>query len=368
MANIQLLGITVAFVMALSSVSLSFAEIPSIREQLKEGISVEELVCRNLDHNLVLRDNGSPVCVSNKTAEKLEWKIIKISLNKVALIESDDVLPTNAEIEPIAEEIVIEEKESVLILNPDNLLDVIPQDITFDYVLKMPPDDMDSFAEKLVTYANDVITEIEQKELEKKYTTQKGWITIRNQMDTAIRGYALNYVLYERNAIKIDKADEFKNGLYETLGIIFDGTEFTREGVPSSTGISYQAIQQKDEMLVLSNKIKIDFDSGYTLIYIGNWNNNLSELVLYDLEKSEQNGREYALKFEELTESNCDIKFKEIEGYSETTLFILHGRPIYNVFAGTCQVPYMDGHYHWYSSFVDALTGKPLFVKNKSVF
>ena len=150
------------------------------------------------------------------------------------------------------------------------------------------------------------------------------------------------------------------------MGIILDGTELYKEGSPSSN-YSYQIIQTKDDFLVSSNKIITDFKSGYTFIKISNWNNNLSEMKLYDIEKSVQNGKEYIYKFSELVGSECDVKIKP--NYDNNiSLFIIHGVPIYEMYGGTCQVEYMDGHNEWFSVFIDAITGEPLFVQNRLTF
>jgi len=55
----------------------SFAEqIPSPRHQLESGIAPENIQCRE-DRILVLRTNGSPACVKETTANKMNWDIIQ---------------------------------------------------------------------------------------------------------------------------------------------------------------------------------------------------------------------------------------------------------------------------------------------------
>jgi len=55
----------------------SFAEqIPSPRHQLESGIVPENIQCRE-DRILVLRTNGSPACVKETTANKMNWDIIQ---------------------------------------------------------------------------------------------------------------------------------------------------------------------------------------------------------------------------------------------------------------------------------------------------
>ena len=47
------------------------ADIESPKKQLKKGIAVEEIQC-NVEHELVIRNNGMPACVKSETAEKMK--------------------------------------------------------------------------------------------------------------------------------------------------------------------------------------------------------------------------------------------------------------------------------------------------------
>ncbi len=45
-------------------------------EAIEEGISLQNLQCKKEIHVLVVRDNGKNACVKEKTAERMNWKII----------------------------------------------------------------------------------------------------------------------------------------------------------------------------------------------------------------------------------------------------------------------------------------------------
>ncbi len=69
----------------------SFAEeIPSPRQQVKNGILPEDVVCKE-NRVLVLRTNGNPACVTEKTAEKMNWEIVQKKIVKT--ISEDSMIP-----------------------------------------------------------------------------------------------------------------------------------------------------------------------------------------------------------------------------------------------------------------------------------
>jgi hypothetical protein len=51
-------------------------QIPSPRQQLEDGVTPEEIQCKE-NRVLVLRSNGFPACVTERTAERTGWEIIK---------------------------------------------------------------------------------------------------------------------------------------------------------------------------------------------------------------------------------------------------------------------------------------------------
>ena len=60
----------------LSSITISsYSDYLSPKKQLESGVLPKDVLCRE-NRTLVIRDNGSPACVSEKTAEKKGWRII----------------------------------------------------------------------------------------------------------------------------------------------------------------------------------------------------------------------------------------------------------------------------------------------------
>ena len=95
------LGIFLAVVMLCGSVPLGYSE--PLRVQLEQGIETSDIQCDNSDHVLVQRTNGKLACVSEVTAEKMNWKIIENKINSVSLdnqVSSDDVkvMPTEKQL------------------------------------------------------------------------------------------------------------------------------------------------------------------------------------------------------------------------------------------------------------------------------
>ncbi len=54
----------------------SYADYTSPKKQIESGIAINDIQCRD-DRVLVQRSNGSPACVSERTAERTGWKILK---------------------------------------------------------------------------------------------------------------------------------------------------------------------------------------------------------------------------------------------------------------------------------------------------
>lgn len=95
----QLLGISLAIVMVLGSVPLGFSE--PLRVQLEQGIEIDQIQCNNSNHVLVLRTNGNVACVTETSAEKMNWEIIsdlvKIDLNEEITSSSNEIVEISDE-------------------------------------------------------------------------------------------------------------------------------------------------------------------------------------------------------------------------------------------------------------------------------
>ncbi len=118
--NMRFFGLFLASIILFSVIGMqeSFAEqIPSPRQQLADGVSPEDILCRE-NRILVLRNNGNVACVTEKTAEKTGWEIIKTEFVKSKIIpdvtfaeKSDNTeFQTNEESSQDVNKILVEEK------------------------------------------------------------------------------------------------------------------------------------------------------------------------------------------------------------------------------------------------------------------
>ena len=68
-------GVILSLILFSSITTPSYSDYISPKKQIESGVLPEDVVCRE-NRVLVIRDNGSPACVSEKTAEKKGWRII----------------------------------------------------------------------------------------------------------------------------------------------------------------------------------------------------------------------------------------------------------------------------------------------------
>jgi hypothetical protein len=160
-----ILGISLAFVMLLGSVPLGFSE--PINQQLEQGIEIDQIQCNNPNHLLVLRTNGNMACVSEKTALKTGWEIIKTDFKVL------DKNPTELfNVNVVTEEITLEQsnKSELLTLSDENnnLLIVNTKTHNSDNLGYLPPDPLSSYPANLVLPTT---VELNQS-FEAKYTWQ----------------------------------------------------------------------------------------------------------------------------------------------------------------------------------------------------
>ena len=86
----QLLGISLALIMLVGSTPFGFSD--SLRVQLEQEIETDQLQCENPNHVLVQRTNEKLACVTEKTALKTGWEIIKV--NDSISDDAPDVITT----------------------------------------------------------------------------------------------------------------------------------------------------------------------------------------------------------------------------------------------------------------------------------
>ncbi len=250
-------------------------------------------------------------------------------------------------------------------LNPSNLREIIPQDSIFN---SGPRDDStrDEFALKLVRFlGGNVNLEKIERSGGISYETDYSILKVYRSNDDSV--WHFSYYMYGPERLHPDKDQQITSDLLKFLGITLDGTERLRVGAYTSN-FSFELMQMKNNVPIITNKVSTEFRSGYTNITFTGWDDNPSDLNLYDPVKAVKNGIEYVHKIKELTGPHCDIRFPAINSTDVQSLIVVYDRPIYDIYAGSCKVNYMHGHQHWYSVFVDAITGEPLYVQNRPVF
>ena len=91
----SIFGIIFVLIMITGFTSVSFSEYSSPRVQLESGVLPADIQCRD-DRVLVIRANGSPACVSERTAERTGWEILKtefIHTEKLVTIPEPIITP-----------------------------------------------------------------------------------------------------------------------------------------------------------------------------------------------------------------------------------------------------------------------------------
>ncbi len=68
-------GVILSLILFSGITMSSYSDYISPKKQIESGVLPEDVVCK-VNRVLVIRDNGSPACVSEKTAEKKGWRIL----------------------------------------------------------------------------------------------------------------------------------------------------------------------------------------------------------------------------------------------------------------------------------------------------
>lgn len=346
-------GIVFALIMVAGFTSLVFSEYVSPRVQLESGVAPEDIMCKE-DRILAIRENGSPACVTEKTSERMGWEIISVSHIKIDMpLESSDdltiqdeptfnIIPDNlgnniensVNIIPIAKEKI----EIDLSLHQVTDLKPIPRG-TLESAIQISPKDVDEFANKIATLFDDEITNREERSREMRYETERGEISVDSDKTNFI---GFGYVKHSPRPTSFAEGEKIFEEMLKEFGIVLDGTEFKQFYTNAQGQHSFKYIQKKDGIYIPTNLVYAHFNGGFDTMGVRNWNNNLSELDLIDLDKAQQIGIDYTQTFEILTEPPCDIKMEDRPLYtdeiSHTTLEIINATPIYVVYSGTCQM------------------------------
>ena len=131
--GIILTGIIFSLILVFGSMGPSYAEYISPKKQIESGVFPEDVICRE-DRVLAVRDNGNSACITENTAERLNWKIIKtvfllddkIQENE---IKAQDVLIDLPEIKET--EMIATDTDNAINKNYDELNFAISSDVEF---------------------------------------------------------------------------------------------------------------------------------------------------------------------------------------------------------------------------------------------
>ncbi len=324
----------------------SFAEqILSPRQQLADGITPENIHCRD-DRVLVIRSNGNPACVTQKTADRTGWEII---------------LQTELEIIP---EQVIQEiipQELPIMINSENYIDRVPKTDYIQYAFTITDWTHDELAQKLTDFTNDEITS--QRQTQSGYTnydTTKGTMQIGTQPSG---NSFVDYKLIGQHVIPRNILKDFTLNLQQELNYPIGNivlSELNRQYFDI-----YRYTQQIDNLSVKNTGIAVSTNNAYTKILIKDWYSNLSDVELYDYKKAQHIAIDYALMFDELTGPAC--KIAPTDDFWQSSMRIVHGTPVYKIYAGTCEVKYALGVPSIYYTNINAITGEPLYFTTEKI-
>ena len=307
----------------------------TITAQLEQGVQLQDITCQNDDHILVMRYNGSPACVTEKSIDRLiqrGWELVILSE-----------------------------------LAPNNL------------GITMPITDRENFARLFADAAGDEVVE----ETSNGYKTVRGGMTIANGPPTISPfpsvSYKLdNYITTEPEQIKFmsnfmnkmkfeNYDDTFSNKEYTK----FDETVYTLEDRPSFIKFTFVTVKDQDYKYQL-------------LIGFKGWINDPDSFV-FELDKStaQQIAHEFAATNEEINKSHKDggeCEYEDRESFAKKNesfipnreLFIqdppisesiFYDKPYYVIRIGFCTYdPTNTGHVYVPLILVDGITGEDVHL------
>ncbi len=380
-SNRQILAVFLGITVFSGSIPFSFSEsemmaqntIQSPRKQIEQGVLPEEIQCRE-NRVLVLRTNGNVACVSEKTSERLGWEI-QIPLSIHSISEETDLESTEETVEEFVTHIPdpqINEKpiskennEIQLIIDPENVMDYIPKTSIIKHAFEISAWDRNELAQKITSITDDEITsQYQTPDNGTNYETIKGTIQIRG---SPTGGDLVSYKLMGEHKIQNKVVKDFTLMFQQELGYPITYEVLKERLAPDSD--KYWFVQVKDNIFVEYSGIGTYTDGMHTSIHIRDWYANLDEVELYDYEEAKQIGKDYAILFDELTDPSCNLIYNEEFGTYDwqTSLKIIHGTPIYSIYAGHCEVNQpMHKPSDWYAN-INALTGEPLYLANGGI-
>ncbi|CAI9832601.1 exported hypothetical protein [Nitrosopumilaceae archaeon] len=362
--------------------------------QFEAGVPLEEIKC---GEGLVLLESprGRPACVTEGSAGRLVQRgfeeVVPVVTDRDVVVpgampnmvsgndtgvESANDEPSDAspvDIMEIMEKmrgseplILFGYKKSVT--DQAEQLDLIP-DERYEYVFKMPPEDPDAFAEKIMTVMDDRIikkTHTMSSGFWYEYTTERGQVIMESIGD-------IPTVTYVVNEVHSDDVDTFISRVLDGFGIDADEDEIDYSPYwVLGLGIKHPLVEvhQKWEngLEVHRHYVDFEFESTRTEVFFGDWISDFDKFELYPFNLATLTAHEYLVNSEELKKEDCN--YLSNVAYVSGKIDIFNGRPVYEMDVGTCTVPYKtemfrsgpSDFYYGFVVYVDAVTGVPLFA------
>lgn len=349
----KLLGITLAIVMLSGSVPLGFSE--PLRVQLEAGIETNQLQCDNPNHVLVQRTSGNVACVSEKSAERMGWEIIKT-----------DFPETNTKEITTISEMTISDSVNVTkhngtkfnTLEVNEIITESEEENETEYFEIWNPirdDKRDDVAELFASAINDSITGYDGQF---KYDTENGFIIMNNEPAFGKLGNTIKYNL----PITIYDADERREFVYSFM----EKASFNH----TNTKLVEKDQRRYVDFYFETDRSFIDFKfashpyEGTTIKFLS-WSNNPNPLP-YPLTEKEaldkmfEYGQQTEFSYDKYQGEACEITlYDELESSRKIAFW---GEPYYMTTIGYCEYPSRHGlEAYFLIIFIDGTRGEHIF-------
>ncbi len=351
--------------------------IASPRQQLGDGVTPEDIQCKE-NRILVLRTNGNPACVTERTVERTGWEIIEtVNVQSIPVMTEKTI------------EIIPKEKTSWIHSATDLSymdLEKIPNPEGY----WVPIENRDVFAQQFANAAGEEITTGKKYGTDYYYTTN-GVIDISPVFVKSSVWSSVNYKIYETESIKSESEQlPFINNFMNSMGFKFNGNtlSLTESFLETCEGSDYH------RFCLLDDKNSIRKTTGSNIIYIleeeGGWikfkfyNGNYAqfgepgiaiqfdgwtnhpELIQYPLGEKAANDiiHEFILSAEYFNKpasdgGRCEAELDESEPLIP---LVISGVPFYGSTMAQCTYDSSNtGHFDWPLILVDAWTGEYVF-------
>ena len=383
-------------------------------EQFRAGTPVEQVQCS--DSKILMESSrGTPVCVSEASAKRLEQR------GWVTLLQTDGTVPRNQPAEAknmqeipdmpetnhnVGDDQIFEAEnmqelpdmqnqtgadeepvyaickvhinlcttfnraepgeEPAYVMGSKKVSELIPQDITYPPAVKLPPDDPDAFAEKIVSFTGDKIVEKRVSHNKISYFTETGHIFIYKYVDNR---YRVSITFGYPHQIKLNDAEQAAHDFLEHMGMNpqYMGNPHLENYSHDYRHVYYQLLNGNT---VSTNTFAANFYGGFTGFYFGYWNENLDEIDTVDMATAKATAIKYVLENDRYLNTGCKDNHEPRErGFFITKMLL--DRPVYKIEVTYCWIPpSIKGSSDDYVSIayfatIDAITGKPLFAEKQ---